>query len=44
MGGAIPDPYKDPFTKRAFVNLATLMKDGSPQMTPVWCDYNGSQI
>src|SRR4030095_14607024 len=44
MAGTIPDPYKDLFTKRAFANLATLMKDGSPQVTPVWCDYNGSQI
>jgi len=44
MAAAIPDNYKDLFTKRAFAHLATLMKDGSPQVTPVWCDYNGSQI
>ena len=34
----IPDAYRDLFTKRAFANLATLMSDGSPQVTPVWCD------
>ena len=44
MPAAIPDKYKDLFTKRAFAHLATLMKDGSPQVTPVWCDCNGSQI
>jgi len=44
MAVAIPDNYKDLFTKRAFAHLATLMKDGSPQVTPVWCDCNGSQV
>jgi PPOX class probable F420-dependent enzyme len=44
MAAAIPDNYKDLFTKRAFAHLATLMKDGSPQVTPVWCDCNGSQV
>jgi len=44
MAAAIPDNYKDLFTKRAFAHLATLMKDGSPQVTPVWSDFNGSQI
>lgn len=44
MAGMVPDNFKDLFAKRAFAHLATLMKDGSPQVTPVWCDYNGSQI
>ena len=31
------------FPKTAFAHLATLMPDGSPQVTPVWCDFDGSQ-
>ena len=36
----IPEPFLDLLTqKKAFANLATIMKDGTPQVTPVWCDY-----
>jgi PPOX class probable F420-dependent enzyme len=27
-----------------FANIATLMPDGSPQVTPVWVDYDGKHI
>jgi PPOX class probable F420-dependent enzyme len=38
----IPDKYRDLLeTKKAFASLATLMPDGSPQVTPVWFDYRG---
>jgi PPOX class probable F420-dependent enzyme len=30
--------------KKAFANLATLNPDGSPQVTPVWIDFDGSHI
>jgi PPOX class probable F420-dependent enzyme len=40
----IPDKYQDLFTKRAFAHLATLMPDGSPQVTPVWCDLEGDLV
>src|SRR3984885_13914886 len=30
--------------KRAFAHLATTMKDGSPQVTPVWFDYSNGRI
>ena len=37
---AIPDKFLDLVTKKkAFANLATVMPDGSPQVTPVWIDY-----
>ena len=37
---AIPDQYLDLLQqKKAFANLATVRKDGSPQVTPVWIDY-----
>ena len=44
MSKAIPEKYMDLFTKKAFGNLATLMPDGRPQVTPVWCDYDGRHI
>ncbi len=40
----IPDKYLDLFQKRAFAALATLMPDGSPQVTPVWVDYDGTYV
>jgi PPOX class probable F420-dependent enzyme len=30
--------------KKAFANLATLNPDGSPQVTPVWVDFDGSHV
>ena len=42
---AIPDKYLDLLQqKKAFANLATLMPDGSPQVTPVWIDYADGAI
>jgi PPOX class probable F420-dependent enzyme len=41
----IPEKYLDLLEqKKAFANLATLMQDGSPQVTPVWFDYTGGAI
>jgi PPOX class probable F420-dependent enzyme len=36
--------YSDLFQKKAFASLGTLMPDGSPQVTPVWVDYDGKYI
>lgn len=41
---AIPEKSLDLFQKRAFAQLATLMPDGSPQVTTVWVDYDGQHI
>ena len=42
---AIPDNFLDLLQqKKAFANLATLMPDGSPQVTPVWFDYAGGAV
>jgi len=30
--------------KTAFANLATLMQDGTPQVTPVWFDYKDGVV
>jgi PPOX class probable F420-dependent enzyme len=42
---AIPEKYMDILTsKKSFAHLATLMKDGSPQVTPVWFDLTNGVI
>jgi PPOX class probable F420-dependent enzyme len=40
----IPEKYLDLFQKKVFAQLATLMPDGSPQVSPVWVDYDGQHI
>ena len=41
---AVPDKYLDLLQqKKAFAGLATVMPDGTPQVTPVWFDYAGGQ-
>ncbi|HVZ61382.1 MAG TPA: PPOX class F420-dependent oxidoreductase [Terriglobales bacterium] len=40
----IPEKYMDIFQKKAFANLATLMPDGRPQVTPVWIEYDGKHL
>ena len=44
MAEGIPEKYRDLFDKKAFANLATMMPDGSPQVTPVWVDYDGTHV
>ena len=40
----IPEEFRDILEKKAFVHLATRMKDGSPQVSPVWVDVDGDRI
>jgi PPOX class probable F420-dependent enzyme len=44
MAATIPDNYLDLFRKPAFAHLTTLMPDGSPQVSPVWCEYDGTYV
>jgi len=44
MAGVIPEKYVDLFSKKAFANLATVNADGTPQVTPVWVDYDGKHV
>jgi PPOX class probable F420-dependent enzyme len=44
MSSIIPDEFRDLFEKKTFGHLATVMKDGTPQVTPVWCDYDGTYV
>jgi PPOX class probable F420-dependent enzyme len=46
MAEQIPEQYVDLFSdeKKAFGYVATVMPDGSPQVTPVWVDYDGEHV
>lgn len=41
---AIPEDKKDLLEGPVVVTLVTLMPDGQPQGTPVWCSYDGTYI
>lgn len=42
---AIPEKFLDLLTtKKSLANIATVMPDGSPQVTPVWFDYTNGKI
>ena len=40
----IPDRYRDLLDRPIVVSIATLMSDGTPQVQPVWCSYDGTHI
>jgi PPOX class probable F420-dependent enzyme len=44
MSQAIPDAFLDLFKKKSIAYLGTIMADGSPQVTPVWVDFDGEYV
>ena len=42
--GPIPAEFLDLFDKASIAHLSTLMPDGTPQVTPVWVDYDGRHV
>jgi PPOX class probable F420-dependent enzyme len=44
MAEGIPEKFRDLFDKKAFAHVVTMMPDGTPQVTPVWVDYDGSHV
>ena len=40
----IPASHRDILENPNFAHVATLMSDGSPQVTPVWIDVDGDEI
>ena len=44
MAELITGDMRELFDKRVFAHLATLMPDGRPQVTPVWCDFDGKFV
>jgi PPOX class probable F420-dependent enzyme len=44
MSNHIPDSHIDILTGVNFAHIATLMPDGSPQVTPVWIDVDNGHV
>ena len=44
MAQPIPESHRDILEKKSLAHLAPLMPDGSPQVTPVWCDFDGIHV
>ena len=44
MSSVIPEEMQDLLEQPLVASLSTLMPDGSPQVTPVWFDYDGDRI
>lgn len=44
--GLIPERLHDLLTreKKAFANLALVLRDGRPHVSPIWFDYDGTHI
>ena len=39
------EPWRDLLeSKKTFAHIATLMPDGTPQVTPVWIDYKNGKV
>jgi PPOX class probable F420-dependent enzyme len=36
--------YRDILDKKAFAHVATVGRDGTPQVTPVWVDFDGTHV
>ena len=44
MSQIIPENYVDLLDEPVVVQLATVMPDGTPQVTPVWASRNGNEV
>lgn len=40
----IPDSHLDMFERPLIPHLTTLLPDGSPRVSPLWCDYDGTHV
>jgi PPOX class probable F420-dependent enzyme len=38
------EKYRDILDKKAFAHVATVGRDGAPQITPVWIDFDGRHV
>ena len=44
MGTQIPESHRDLLAGPVNVVLSTVMPDGQPQATPVWCNLDGNDV
>ena len=40
----VPEQYRDLLGGPVLVSLATILPNGQPQVTPVWCDFDGTYV
>lgn len=40
----IPDSAMDLFERETYAQFGTVMPDGTPHITPVWVDHDGSDV
>lgn len=40
----IPEAFVDILQKKSFAHIATVSRNGKPQVTPVWVDYDGKHV
>jgi PPOX class probable F420-dependent enzyme len=44
MPAQIPESHRDLFERPVVVSLVTVMPNGQPQATPVWCSFDGTYV
>ena len=44
MSSQIPDKFKDLLENPVHLTIATVMPDGQPQLSVVWCSYDGEHV
>jgi PPOX class probable F420-dependent enzyme len=44
MSAQIPETFKDLLERPIYATIATTMPDGQPQLTEVWCNYDGEHV
>jgi general stress protein 26 len=44
MAGVIPESHRDLLEGPVNVVLTTVMPDGQPQTTPIWCNLEGNDM
>ncbi len=44
MSVTIPDSHKDLLEESVYVTVATILPDGQPHLSVVWCDYDGQHV
>lgn len=41
---SVPESHKDILLGKNFAHVATVMPNGNPQVTPVWVDFDGTNV
>ncbi len=44
MAVEVPEQYRNLLGGPILISLATILPSGQPQVTPVWCDFDGTYV